>query len=286
MKFRFIFIIFLAVTAINAGAQVDTLDIGGVTIIRDSDDTVVYNEKKPWLKKLNSSVRPRSIKTEWAIVDVGTSNFIDHTNYTGADAVAYAGNGINNEWLSLRPFKSRNINLWFVMQQVNVLRHVINFKYGLGMELNNYRYKQPVRYSAITEPVENPQVIRLDNTAGRSYKKNKLAADYLTVPVMLNINFTPYSLYSFEVSSGISVGYLYSSRNKTITSDEGKAKERGDFDLRPWKLSYVAEAKLGFITLYGSYAFKNMYTRGLDLTPYNAGIRLRPVEAFNKLETR
>lgn len=279
-------IVFTFFFAVQLNAQVDTLDMGGITVIRDNNDTVVDRDKKSVFKKLDSKVRPRTVKTEWMILDLGVSNFIDRTNYAGTDAISYAGDGVNKEWLHIKPFRSRNVNLWFVMQQVNLVRHAVNLKYGLGLELNNYHYNQPIRYSALTEPVANPQVIKLDNTADRVYKKNKLAADYVTVPLMLNFNFTPYSLYSFELSSGISVGYLYSSRNKTITSDEGKKKERGDFDLSPWKLSYVAEAKLGFITLYGSYAFKNMYRRGLDIAPYNVGIRLRPMEAFNKIETR
>lgn len=269
-------------------AQVDTLDVGGVTVIRDNSDTVVEKDKTPLFKKLNSKVRPRTVKTEWMILDVGVSNYIDNTDYspTNADPTAYAGAGVNEEWMHIKPFKSRNVNLWLVMQQVNLIKHITNLKYGLGLEWNNYHYNQPIRYSAITEPVSNPQVIRLDNTADRKYRKNKLAANYITVPILLNFNFTPYSLYSFEVSGGVSIGYLYSSKNKTVTSDEGKKKERGDFDLRPWKLSYVGEATLGFFTLYGSYAFKSMYSRGLDITPYNMGLRIRPVDIFNKLEKR
>ena len=72
-------------------------------------------------------------------------------------------------------------------------------------------------------------------------KKNKLAADYLTVPMMLNFNFTPKRKKGFGFSAGISVGYLYSARNKTKTSDEGKKKTKDDFKLEKWKLSYVGE---------------------------------------------
>lgn len=279
-------LIFILCCAFQLHAQVDTINVGGVTIIRDNSDTVVEKEKRSLFKKLNSKVRPRTIKTEWLILDLGISNYVDKTDYSTTDAIAYAGWGVNEEWLHIKPFKSRNVNLWFVMQQVNLVSHVANLKYGLGLELNNYHYNQPIRYSAITEPVASPQVIRLDETQNRVYKRNKLAADYLTVPLMLNFNFTPYSLYSFELSAGVSAGYLYSSRNKTVTSDEGKKKERGDFDLRPWKLSYVGEATLGFFTLYGSFAFKSMYKRGPDIIPYNVGLRIRPVDLFNKLETR
>jgi hypothetical protein len=32
------------------------------------------------------------------------------------------------------------------MQKLNVAKHILNLKYGLGLELNNYRYKQHIRY--------------------------------------------------------------------------------------------------------------------------------------------
>jgi hypothetical protein len=50
-------------------------------------------------------------------------------------------------------------------------------------------------------------------------------------------------------------------------------KVKSDFDLRKWKLSYVGELSLGVVKLYGSYAFKSMYEKGLDHTPYTVGFR-------------
>ncbi|GAB3413827.1 hypothetical protein GCM10027516_03330 [Niabella aquatica] len=264
----------------------DTLEIGGVTIIRDNDPDAIPDEvKKGFLKKLSSRTSPKKIKTQWATIDIGVSNYVDNTDYSSAEAKGYASGDVNSEWLDLKPFKSRNVNIWLVTQQFDLVSHYVNFQYGLGLELNNYHYKQPIRYVAQVPAVENAPVIFLDETLNRSYKKNKLAADYITMPVMLNFNLTPYRLYPFEISAGISAGYLYSARNKAITSDEGKTKTRGDFDMRPWKLSYVAEVNLGIIRLYGSYAFKSMYQRGLDITPYNFGIRIKPVEVFGKVET-
>ena len=159
------------------------------------------------------------------------------------------------------------------MQRINMVKHVVNFKYGLGLELNNYHYKQNIRYVEKPQPVVDPAIVYLDNTVDRDYRKNKLAADYLTVPVMLNFNFTPRRKKGFGLSAGISAGYLYSARNKTKTSDEGKEKAKDDFELDRWKLSYVAELSLGPVRFYGSYALKNMYERGLDIKPYNFGFR-------------
>ncbi|HMW66702.1 MAG TPA: hypothetical protein PKC82_07215, partial [Chitinophagaceae bacterium] len=59
-----------------------------------------------------------------------------------------------------------------------------------------------------------------------------------------------------------------------------KSKEDGDvkkvkssFDLEKFKLSYVGELSLGPVRFYGSVAMKNMWEKGLDMTPYNIGFR-------------
>ena len=107
--------------------------------------------------------------------------------------------------------------------------------------------------------------------AYKSLNKNKLAADYLTVPLMMNINFTPGQGRGFGISGGISAGYLYSARQKTKDGD--KHKLRDDFDLKKWKVSYIGELLLGPVKLYGSYATQSMWDKGLDQTPYTVGIR-------------
>ena len=160
------------------------------------------------------------------------------------------------------------------MQRLSVIKRVVNLKYGFGVELNNYHYKQNIRYDANPPAVTNAPIVSLDNTVGRNYTKNKLAANYLTVPMMLSFNFTPNRSDPFGFSVGASAGWLYGSHNKTKTSDEGKEKARDDFDLRPFKISYIAELNLGEIKFYGSLATRSMYERGLDMTPYTVGIRI------------
>lgn len=251
----------------------DTIRIGGMVIIRKagSKENEVAKEKEYKMRNRRGD-KPSNLSTNWWIIDLGFSNFKDNTVYSSGAAQAYAP-GSNSTWFDLKDGKSRNVNIWFFMQKLNIAKHYLNLKYGLGLELNNYRYKQPIRYDANPPAMVNPPRVSLDGTVGRSYKKNKLAADYLTVPVMLNVNFTPNRHEGFGFSAGISAGYLYSARNKTITSDEGKKKAKDDFELERWKLSYVAELSLGPVRFYGSYALKNMYERGLDMTPYTFGFR-------------
>lgn len=156
---------------------------------------------------------------------------------------------------------------------MNVAKHVVNLKYGLGLELNNYHFKRNVRFDPNPPAVPNAPVLSLDATPGRSYSKDKLAAES-TVPIMLNFNFTPNRKRGFGFSAGISAGYLYTARNKTKNSDEGKRKVKDDFDLEKRKLSYIGASAAGPGSFpSGSYAMKGMYERGLDITPYNFGFR-------------
>ena len=258
----------------NPALEGDTIRIGGMIIIRKagSKEADTTTRDREYRVKGRRTSKPSNLSTNWWIIDLGFSSYTDNTNYSTVAAQTYAPLS-NKTWFDIKDGKSRNVNFWFFMQKLNMIKHVVNLKYGLGLELNNYHYKQPIRYLKNTNAIPNPPRVILDGTAGRSYKKNKLAADYLTVPMMLNFNFTPNRNNGFGFSAGISAGYLYSARNKTITSDEGKEKTKDDFELERWKLSYVAELSLGPVRFYGSYALKNMYERGLDITSYNFGFR-------------
>jgi hypothetical protein len=256
----------------NTVPQNDTIKIGGMTIIRKAGSKPTPPNYRDIHDTITHHVRHSRISTNWAILDIGFSNYSDNTIYSSAAAQAYAP-GSNKTWFGLKYGKSRNINIWLFMQKLNVSKRILNLKYGLGLELNNYHYKQPIRYDAHPPATLNPPIVSLDGTVGRTYSKNKLAADYLTVPMMVNVNFTPKRKNSYGFSAGISAGYLYSARNKTVTSDEDMKKAKDDFELEKWKLSYIAELSLGSLKFYGSYAFKNMYQRGLDIKPYNFGLR-------------
>jgi hypothetical protein len=250
--------------------KIDTIRIGGMVIIRKQGEKSIHSEPRMHNRRNSSHSK---VSTNWGIVDLGFSNYEDKTNYTSTGAQAYAP-GSNASWFNLRNGKSRNVNVWFFMQRLRVIKNVVNLKYGFGVELNNYHYKQNIRYNANPPAIANAPIVSLDNTVGRTYSKNKLAANYLTVPMMVNFNFTPNRSEPFGFSVGASAGWLYGSHNKTKTSDEGKRKARDDFDLRPFKISYIAELNLGEIKFYGSLATRSMYERGLNITPYSVGIRI------------
>lgn len=240
----------------------DTIRVGNMIIVRSGKD-----RGKSYFDSTLKVFRDNNpnITTNWFIFDIGVNQVNDKTNYPQAIANGYLPAGANENWFDQRNFKSTNINIWIFMQRLNMIEHVVNLKYGLGLELNNYKYTEPIRFRD-----DNTPLVIMENV---DYKKNKLAADYITVPLMLNFNFTPSAKHGFGISAGVSGGYLYSSRQKTVGGGMGKHKEHDDFDLRRFKIAYVGEISLGPVRLYGSYATKSMFKNALDQTPYSLGLR-------------
>ena len=269
-----------AQTDSTATKKSDTIRIGGIIIVKNGKNK---NDKAVNItmgRKDSEKRKNANVSTNWWIVDLGFANYTDNTNYATAGSYLVSRPGfpvIDKNDFKLRTGKSVNVNLWFFMQRLNLVKHHVNLKYGVGLEMNNYRYKSAlsykengvVPYTAGTQT--NAPFIFRDSI---SFSKNKLAADYLTVPIMLNFTSNPGSKRKgIGFSAGVSAGYLYSQRNKQKSGERGKDRNKGDYDLERFKLSYVAELRLGPAHFYGSYSPQSFYEHSLDMKPYTVGIR-------------
>lgn len=251
----------------------DTIRIGSILIIKKNkrakgDTTIIIAD----IKKTN----PRK-STNYLIFDLGFANFNDKTNYANAGSYIVNKPGapaFNAADLKLKAGKSININIWLFMQKYSLVKNNVNLKYGLGLELNNYRFRSPVSFKENgTMPYSNGLQTNAAFVFRDSinFSKNKLAADYVTVPLMLNLATTKKP--NLSASFGISAGYLYSQRNKQISNERGKQKNKGEYDMEKFKISYIGEVGLGSVRLYGSYSPKTIFERGLQIKPFNLGLR-------------
>ena len=284
---KLILLLALAIICINVSAQEDsvktrqnkdTIRIGGIIIIKNGDK----NDKNVEVKVTtdNPKKKKSNVSTNWWIVDLGFANYSDKTNYanTGSYLINRAGYpALDKNDFKLKAGKSVNVNIWVFMQRVNLIKHYVNLQYGFGVELNNYRYKSAISYNEdglvpyTANTKTNAPFIFRDSI---SFSKNKLAADYATVPVMLNFVTNPHQRKKgISLGLGVSAGYLYSQRNKQVSNERGKQKNRGDYNMERFKLSYVAELGLGPVMLYGSYSPTSMYENNLNIRPYNVGFR-------------
>lgn len=260
-------------------AASDTIVVGGMTIIRKKNDSTPSRPvvKFKWKEEKNNNEessektsKKKNISTNWWVLDLGFSQFTDRSDYTSSaiqNPLTGFAPGATKDWLKLRAGKSINVNLWLFMRKQNIINHVVNLKYGFGLEMNNYRFSSPVIFQT------NPTKLSFIPSTVNTFSKNKLAADYLTIPMMLNFNLSPNDKRGVAFSAGMSAGYLVNSRQKTKSSANGKQKVHDSFELEPWKIAYVGELKLGGIRLYGSVAKTNLFSKAFDLIPYNVGFR-------------
>ena len=272
-------------TAVTSFAQTDsvtkvtdTVKVGNFIIIKKNKDgesnyhsnnnnvNITYKiERRPAKKK--------NISTNWWIFDLGFANMRDNTNYTYAQAGSYfktlrpADGPVNQNSYRLITGKTSNVNIWFFMQKLNISKHVLNLKYGLGYEMYNFRYDTRLSYR------KDPQPYVFNDSIG--FSKNKLFVGYLTIPMMINVNVTPDRKNGFSFSAGMSAGYLIEGRNKQISAERGKQKVYGNFDFEPWRLAAITEFGLGPVRIYGSYSLNRLQkevTR-VEQYPYAVGIR-------------
>lgn len=256
----------------------DTIRIGGMVIVKSGVDS----DKRVVVKIGDRSKTRKKVKTSALAFDLGFANWTDNTNYGAANAsgaLVHAPGQANlgESDFKIRTGKSINVNIWLLSQNVSLVNHYVNLKYALGLELNNYRFKEAISFKdggvhpyLPGERISHSYVFR-DSV---SFSKNKLAADYLTLPVMLNFNTNPYGKNGLNVSAGVSMGFLYSARNKQVSGERGKRKNGGDYDLEKWKFSYVGEIGFGSVGVYGSYSPNSIFKNDLDFTPFTVGLRL------------
>ena len=263
----------------------DTVRLGRLNIIKSQDS----NHKKDWESmiedgdfdntRISIERAPKKLKnvtTNWFSFDLGYANYTDESpqmaylmgfpsTYPGPPYSKYF---VNSGSLKLDNRKSSNFNIWIIQQKLNVYQHKINLKYGVGFEMFNFRFEQPVSFR--NEP---GKTLYMDDV---NFTKNKLFVKYLTVPVQLNFQPSPYSRKGFYASIGLSAGYLVDARNKQISPERGKQKYDGTFELNNLRFATIGELGIGGIRLYGSYGSINLFDKNqshFSFFPYALGLR-------------
>lgn len=266
----------------------DTVKVGSMLIVnkKESEDpqfkTLIkigdasYGKEKGgemgWIKgdfkktKISFERAPKKLKpitTNWWIFDLGFANLVDNT--IQAPQMSTLPKSTD---LKLNNVKSSNVNIWIVQQKLNLYKHYWNLKYGIGIEMYNFRFENPISFSNTPGNYKYFDVV--------DFKKNKLFVEYLTVPVLLNYHSNPQNSKSFYASIGMSAGYLLQSHTKQISEERGKRKVNGNFDLNNFKLATIGELGIGSVRLYGSYSRTNMFDEKLtnfDMNPFAIGVR-------------
>jgi hypothetical protein len=221
---------------------------------------------------------------QFGMLDLGINSLVDKTNYPGPNGpitsnpntfLAVDAAHQNADLFSLRQSKSINVNIYPIMLRMGLYhspRQKITLATGVGMQLYNFRFTKPITYHNDPSPY-----VALDTVA---FSKNKLAFNYLTVPLMLNAktrlgrSATSKNALWLVYGAGVSGGYLLSSWTKQISDERGKEKNHDAFNFNKTNVCVNGELGLdGYFRLYASYQLTALHDGYLDQHPFSIGIR-------------
>ncbi|MEO8149109.1 MAG: DUF2807 domain-containing protein [Bacteroidia bacterium] len=204
---------------------------------------------------------PRKAQFHWAGVEMGFNNYLNSDNKFDVPP----GYG----YLDLNTGKSVFVNLNIFEYKFKLYHEYIMLGTGFGFSFRNYYF---VNKDSIL--VADAEVVSAA-PAQRSYTKNKLAVDYISIPLLLEFNTSRYNKNSFHFGGGIVFNYKIGSRVK-LKYDDGKEKIHNSFNLRPVEFDARAHIGYGELNLFATYSLQTLFkdNRGPELTPITFGITL------------
>ncbi len=232
-------------------------------VIKGSDSSSTKQPEKD--KKFSSSI----------CMDLGFNFFKNDINGksgsgSGGPTIPTYKSGL----LDLNVGKSINVNLYWLktFRALKTPRERIYLSTGLGLQLYNFRYDKNITYT------RNPAGIFLDSV---DFKKNKLAFDYLNVPLMVTMKTRIYQNAADHKKDkwlvygvGITGGYALSIWTKQKSSERGKVKIHDDFFFSRFNSCLTAEFGLDdVIRFYGTYQITDL-GNNLDQHPICIGLKI------------
>lgn len=228
----------------------------------------------------SASTKKRAEKRFFSTMSVNLGfNFLqDNTNYNDPAVIGYLSNvpaaRKNAQLFNLNQAKSINFNVYWLraFKAINTKGQKLIISSGLGLQVYNFRYDNNISYT------KTPSIIQ--DTV--SFSKNKLAIDYLNVPLTftfktkLTYNKTKKKGVWLVYGAGITAGYRLSAWTKQKSDARGKVKMHDDFGLNDFNSCVTAEIGIDdVIRLYGSYQLTSIYkNNNIDQHPISIGIKL------------
>jgi hypothetical protein len=270
--------IFFCLISLQLFAQNDTIKIGQLLISKpESKSNLSWEEiiKKKELKGLKVNFKKsnnnfKQLETSWFAFDLALVNYLDETKYAENKSLSNPaiGEPLSKFKMQLNNGKSTNINIWVVQQKYRLKNPAFYLKYGLGLEMFNFRYEYGINFRK-----NESMFIYLND---ESYEKNKLFTSYLSAPVQFGYDFKLKNDKILGVSGGLVTGYLFKSYNKQINRELGKEKYKSNFSLRDMRLAGVFEIRIDKLKFFGTASLQNMLDKmntNQSLYPYSFGLR-------------
>ena len=207
-----------------------------------------------WRKEFNG---------HWSGLQLGVNGLYD-TDYSMYE-------NPEDEFMDLNQSASLEVNINFVEYNISLKDHRIGIVSGLGLSWNNYKFDNSLTIDKMEDGLIHPIDIEENN-----FKKSKLMVSYLTLPLMLEVQIPVNGHSNSLFISGGMVGGLNIGSHTKVKNDHSKDKDRGSFNINPFKYSAIAQIGLRNFSLYATYSFSSLFKdgKGPEMYPFSIGLSL------------
>ncbi len=245
----------------SGGAYTDTtrIQFGNKMI------TVVTKEGKDDMKvtvdKNKGRRGDKSSLSWWEGIDLGINTFTTADFDFNIDG--------EFDFLSPRLIQSRYISANFQIWKGRIIGDYLGFSTGATIQSYNWNFGGSNSFvmgdSIFAEP-----------SGSRSITKNKLRAEYIGIPLLLEVNTSLNPRRSFHITAGVigkmRIGNMYGQRWNE-NGDFNKAKLKGELGLNRWAADAVLRVGYGNVTLFAQAALMPLFDNNntQDIRTFAAG---------------
>lgn len=277
-----------AFVAVNATAQVEeaepveTVEKEEVTVETIPPDTTRIKIGKREVIIIGDEVKvDDDFEDEFEPEDEKPSKENNEAHWAGLD---FGFNAILSDNVAYDPYldpyhpndvaASQVWNLNILEHKFNIVKEYVGITTGLGFNFTQIG----IRNNMVLEKADVDGLFIATQDTLVNYKKNKLRATYLTVPVLLEFNTSRNNDKGFYFAAGVVGGYRIASSYKRVYEVEGdtrKSKQKGGYNLNPFKLDATARLGYGSFGAFVTYGLTSLLEYGpQDGRSLTAGLTL------------
>jgi len=248
----------------NSGNDTTSIRIGrrNIEIVEEGGKTDVSIHRIEKDENGKGWRRGKHFNGHWSGFELGFNGLAneDYSLYPATDA----------DFMELDQPKSMEVNINFLEYSI-VLDSHIGLVTGMGFSMNNYRFDKD-----LTLVKGDDRIIPLWINEDQKVEKSKLTASYLTVPLLLEFQIPVNGRSNRLFISGGVIGGINLGSHTKVKYDDSKQKDRGSFNINPFKCSATVRAGFNDLSLYASYGLTPLFKndKGPELFPFSIGISL------------
>jgi len=212
----------------------------------------------------DNSKSKRNYEAHWAGIDMGFSVMLNDAMNKNFDAHPYWEND---------PARSMTWNLNILEHKFKLAGPYVGITTGLGFSFTQLAFRDNyVLFSSADTLFASVDTVS-------NYSKNKLRANYLTVPLLIEFATNADEDKSFYLAAGVVGGVRLSSKVKRQGEIDGKnfkQQEKGVYGLNPFKLDAMVRMGYGSWGAFASYSLMPLFDsdKTVEVYPLTFGLSL------------